>query len=208
MNKIFFNNENYLEWFVDSEKILQKIIPSSPNFKKVDKKILYPLYSSQVQSLKNVEYNYKSFNGQNLILNNICKKTDYEGRYILINQTKLPVYIIAYFIDYFYALGGFNALFSMCKNFCNVTYMLNIFDNICLAEEFTDSFSGKFEEEKNLISSNLMKFMEELKEDNYNKYSKDLIVKLIKKGCSLFPKNQKKNSFFIFIKYIIIFYTA
>ena len=206
MNKIFFNNENYLEWFVDSEKILQKIIPSSPNFKKVDKKILYPLYSSQVQSLKNVEYNYKSFNGQNLILNNICKKTDYEGRYILINQTKLPVYIIAYFIDYFYALGGFNALFSMCKNFCNVTYMLNIFDNICLAEEFTDSFSGKFEEEKNLISSNLMKFMEELKEDNYNKYSKDLIVKLIKKGCSLFPKNQKKNSFFfeeLYLKYIL-----
>ena len=48
--------------------------------------------------------------------------------------------------------------------------------------------------------------MEELKEDNYNKYSKDLIVKLIKKGCSLFPKNQKKNSFFfeeLYLNYIL-----
>ena len=46
MNKIFYNNEEYFDWFIDSDKTLQKIIPSSPNFKKISsaKNILYALY--------------------------------------------------------------------------------------------------------------------------------------------------------------------
>ena len=35
MEKIFLNNADYLDWFVESEKILQKIVPSSPNMKKI-----------------------------------------------------------------------------------------------------------------------------------------------------------------------------
>ena len=75
MSKIFLNNENYIEWFFDSEKVLQKIMPSSPSFKKItsQKQILYPLYSDQIQTLKNIEYNYKSFNGQILTLKRILQ---------------------------------------------------------------------------------------------------------------------------------------
>ena len=35
MNKIFLNNVNYLDWFLESEKVLQKIVPSSQNMKKI-----------------------------------------------------------------------------------------------------------------------------------------------------------------------------
>ena len=209
MSKIFLNNENYIEWFFDSEKVLQKIMPSSPTFKKItsQKQISCPLYIDQVQTLKNIEYNYKAFNGQILTLKRMCHQTDYgENRNILINNTKIPVYIISYFIDYFFALGGFNALFSLSKNFENIPISINVLENICLAGDFTDYFNGMFVEEKNAISSFLDKFMENLNENNYNKYNKNYVVKLIKKGCYLNPKIPIKSNLYFeefYLKYIL-----
>ena len=115
--------------------------------------------------------------------------------------------IIAYFVDYFFALGGYDSLFSLSKNFNNIFINVNILENICLAKEFTNNFSGKFEQEKNIISSNLIKFMDELNEKNYNKYNKQLVIKLFRKGCDLFPKIEKKsnNSVFedLYLRYIL-----
>ena len=209
MNKIFFNNENYLTWFIESEKILQKIIPSSPNFKKItsEKKILVPLYESQMKNIKN-NFEYKTLFGQSINLKHICNKTDYEeGRHIPINNIKAPIYIIAYFVDYFFALGGYDSLFSLSKNFNNIFINVNILENICLAKEFTNNFRGKYEQEKNIISSNLIKFMDELNEKNYNKYNKQLVIKLFRKGCDLFHKIEKKsnNSIFedLYLRYIL-----
>ena len=208
MNKIFLNNESYLDWFFDSEKYLQKIMPSSPHFKRNDKKFLYPLYNTQIMTMKNSnEYNYKTSFGQNLTLNKICHSTDYdENRNILISNTKLPIYIISYFVDYFFALGGFNTLFSLTKNFSNIYIYINILENISLASEFTENFKGKFDEEKNNVKNIIMKFMEELDEKNYNKYSKDLVVKLFKKGSNLFPNKDIKNNIIfeeLYLKYIL-----
>ena len=209
MSKIFLNNENYIEWFFDSEKVLQKIMPSSPSFKKItsQKQILYPLYSDQIQTLKSIEYNYKSFNGQILTLKRMCNQTNYsENKNIIIKNTKIPAYIIAYFIDYFFALGGYHALFSLSKNFDNLNICINALENICFAVDFTDNFKGMFEEEKNALNSFLVKFMEELDENNCNKYNKNLVIKLLKKGCCLNPKIQKKRNLYfeeLYLKYIL-----
>jgi hypothetical protein len=71
----------------------------------------------------------------------------------------------------------------LSKNFENIPISINVLENICLAGDFTDYFNGMFVEEKNAISSFLDKFMENLNENNYNKYNKNYVVKLIKKGC-------------------------
>ena len=204
MNKIFYNNEEYFDWFIDSDKTLQKIIPSSPNFKKISsaKNILYALYEHQIKSLKNNDYNYKTSFGQSLILNNICNNTN-----LINNNNQKPIYIINYFIDYFFALGGYKSLFSMCNNFFNVYVSLSVLENICLAEEYTNNFGVMFDGEKNKIQSNLFKFMEEMNESNFNKYSKHLIINLLKKGCNLSPNVQKKSNNLIFeelyLKYLL-----
>ena len=209
MNKIFLNNEEYLEWFIDSEKIFQKLIPSSPYFKKPDKKNFIALYNSQIKGMKNPgDYIYKTTFGQNLSLNKICDKNYYkEGNFINFNNNiKVPTYIIAYFIDYFFALGGFDYLFSMCNYFSNIYINMNILENLCLAEKYTNNFDGMFEVEKNKINSNMLKFMEELNEKNYNKFSKHIILNLFRKGCDLYPKIQKNNNIFfeeLYLRYII-----
>ena len=190
MNKIFFNNEKYLDWFIDSDKVLQKIIPTSPNFKKISsaKNIFYALYENQIKSLKNNDYNYKTIFGKDLILKKISNNDNVN------NKNNLLIYIINYFIDYFFALDGFKNLFSMCDNFFNIYISLNILENICLAGDYTNNFEGMFEQEKNKIKINLLKFMEEINEKNYNQYSKLLVINLLRKGCSLYPNVQKKTN--------------
>ena len=208
MSKIFLNNENYLEWFCDSEKILQIIIPSSPHFQKGSMKYSYPLYNYQIKDNKNNNENiYRTFFGKNITLNKICYKNNYDlnKNHVFINK-KLPTYIIAYFIDFFYALGGFDTIFALSRNSSNIFIYENILENIYLTEEFTDFLNIKFEAEKNSISSNLMRFMEELNESNYIKYNKNFVIKLLKKGCYLLPNKNKKNNFFfeeLYLRYIL-----
>ena len=79
-------------------------------------------------------------------------------------------------------------------------------ENISLASEFTDNFKGKFEEEKTNVKNIITKFMEEMDEKNYNKYSKDLVIKLFKKGSNLFPNKDMKNNLIfeeLYLKYIL-----
>ena len=209
MNKIFLNNESYIDWFFDSEKILQKIMPSSPTFKKItsSKNIICPLYSTQTKNAK-VNLEYKSTFGESITLKAICNKTDYEENNIISTlNIKIPRYIIAYLIDYFFALRGYDHLFSLSKNYCNIHISVNILENICLAKEYTRSFSGRYDEEKTVINSNLIKFMEELNESNYNKYSRHIITTFLKKSSEFYPKIQKSsnNLFFeeLYLRYVL-----
>ena len=70
MNKIFIKNANYLIWFIESEKVLQKIMPSSPNMKKIGPKdkLICPLYEPQIDMFKLQNYNYTGKNGQILLV--------------------------------------------------------------------------------------------------------------------------------------------
>ena len=82
----------------------------------------------------------------------------------------------------------------MCDNFFNIYVSLNILENICLFVVYTNNFECIFEQEKNKIKINLLKFMEEINEKNYNQYSKHLVINLLRKGCSLYPNVQKKTN--------------
>ena len=219
MNKIFLNNENYLEWFSDSEKILQKIMPSSPNFKKItsEKKIFCALYQNQIAALKGGEYNYKSLmnnQNQNLLLKKICKQINYDVIQNINDNSKIkiPTYILSYFIDYFNALGGYDTLFKIANQISNsnsnLSMIVSILENLCYAIDLTDNFGNKYEVEKNAINKNIIKFMDEINEKNWNKFNKNLVIKFFRKGCDLYPRIQKNdNNNFIFeelyIRYIL-----
>jgi len=82
MNKIFIKNKNYFVWFIESEKVLQKIMPSSPNLKKIGAKdkLICPLYESQIDFYKLQNYNYITKNGNILKLKKICVEDAYKNK--------------------------------------------------------------------------------------------------------------------------------
>ena len=208
MNKIFLNNNNYFDWFNDSEKVLQKIIPSSSNYKKTtsNDKLLCPLYEDQISSIKNQNYNYSSRNGKhNIKLKRICVENAYKNLIIEHKGYKYHAYILAYFIDYFYVLGGYNALFSICKENKNIRIASSIFNNIIYAYILTNNFSGIFEAERNGINAMIFKFLDSINSETLKTYSKDEIIDFINKACKLYPNISSKSSssFFeeIYIRY-------
>ena len=210
MNKIFLNNKNYLDWFNESEKILQKIIPSSSNFKKItsNDKLLCPLYEDQIFSIKNQNYNYSSRNGNhNIKLKRICIENAYKNFTIEHKGYKFHAYILAYFIDYFYALGGYNALFSICQENQNVKIASSIFNNIIYAYSLTNNFFGIFESERNGINLMIFKFLDSINSETLKTYNKSEIINFLQKACRLYPNISTKNtsSFFeeIYIRFIL-----
>ena len=208
MNKIFLNNQNNFEWFVESEKILNKILPSSPNMKKISSKdkLLCPLYDDQINNFKLQKYNYTLTKSNNLKLRRICVPESYENKKIDYKVCKIPIYILSYFIDYFYAIGGYHALFLLCRENYNIKISINIFDNIHYACHLTNNFRGCFENERNGINKVLFKFLESINEDTFKKYTREEIIKFLEKGAGLYPNINDKSSFFfeeIYLRYML-----
>ena len=113
LNKIFGNIGNYLSQYVYFEKKLQKFVPSV-----VDEEIepnpntqYYPIYEDQI----NINQNKNKS-----LLKKICIKHSYN---ICVTYTseniKIKATFLAYFIDYFYVLNGFEYLFQLC--YCDKT---------------------------------------------------------------------------------------
>ena len=194
MNKIFIKNANYLVWFIESEKVLQKIMPSSPNMKKIGPKdkLICPLYEPQIDIFKLQNYNYTGKNGQIIKLKKICSSDAYQNT--VDSQTKVHYYIKAYFIDYFFALGGYKALFSLCRENHNIKLTTSIFNNISYASSLTKYFKSYFEIERNGINTILFKFVDSIDAQTLNTFSKNDIFNFIKKGASLCPKISEKSS--------------
>ena len=210
MNKIFLNNINYLDWFVESEKVLQKIIPSSQNMKKItsNEKLLCPLYESQIASFKNQNYNYTLRSGHKLIISKkICIEEGYKNSKILdLSGYNVHSYILCYFIDYFYALGGYNALLSLCQEYYNIKISINIFDNILYAYRITDNFKGIFESERNGINKVLFKFLDTMNSETLKTFSRKEIINFLKKGSNLYPNIKEQNSYFfeeLYLRFIL-----
>ena len=87
---IFLKNINYSSWFIDYEKTLQKIIPSSPSMKKIisNDKLLCPLYEPQITSFKFQNYNYMTRTGKKINLKKICIEDSYKNKVIDIKGNK------------------------------------------------------------------------------------------------------------------------
>ena len=207
MNKIFLKNKNYLIWFIESEKVLQKIIPSSPNMKKIGSKdkLICPLYEEQIGSLKQ-NYNYTTKNGKPLKLKKICIDDAYKNKVIEIDEYKIPTYILAYIIDYFNSLGGYSILFSLCRENYNIKIATDIFDNICYGIILTSNFRGHYESERNGINTILFKFLDSINEETLKNNSREDIIKFLKKGTDLYPNmNQKSTYIFedLYLRYML-----
>ena len=194
MNKIFIRNANYLIWFIESEKVLQKIIPSSPNMKKIGPKdkLICPLYDFQIDTFKLQNYNYTGKNGHILKLKKICSSEAYQNS--VDSQSKVHNYILAYFIDYFYALGGYKTLFSLCRENHNIKLTISIFNNIIYGSSLTKYFKSYLEIERNGINTLLFKFVDSIDAETLNTYSQNEILNFIKKGASLCPKISEKSA--------------
>ena len=208
MNKIFLNNINYLDWFIESEKVLLKVVPSSPNVKKIssNEKLLYPLYDTQIPLFKIQNYNYKLRTGYNLQLKRICIDDAYKDSTYVFNGYKYHTFILSYLIDYFYSLGGYNALFSLCKDNDNIKIATDIFNNILYACTLTNNFRGIYEAERNGINLSIFKFLDSITMDTLKTYKKSEIIDFLQKGSKLYPNITDNSTFFfedIYIRYIL-----
>ena len=194
MNKIFINNANYLIWFIESEKVLQKIMPSSPNMKKIGPKdkLICPLYENQIELFKLQNYNYTGKNDQKLKLKRICSSEAYQNT--VNSQIKVHNYILAYFIDYFFAIGGYKSLFSLCRDYQNIKITTYIFNNIIYGSPLTKHFKSYFEIERNGINSLLFKFVDSINAETLKTYSRNDILNYIKRGASLCPRIKEKST--------------
>ena len=203
MNKIFLQNINYSVWFLESEKYLQRIIPSSQNvIINPNDKFFCPLYESQISEFKIKKYNFSSIKGRNLLLKKICIDEAYKNKKIQINEIKYPTYILSYFIDYFYALGGYNSLFKLCRGYSNIIIMSQIFDNILYGCALTNKFRGKYESEKNYINMIIFQFMNSLTPETFKTFQKKDIITFLTKGCNLYPNINDNSTFFFEELYI------
>ena len=204
MHKIFLKNP-YYKWFIDYEKKLSKIIPSSPNMKKINSKdkLLCPLYENQITSFKFKNYSYNTRNGSEVKLKKICIEDSYKNKNIEYNGLRYQTYILAYFIDYFYSLGGYKSLFKLCTQISDIKICSQIFDMIIYASPLTNNFRGFFEAEKNGINTIIFNFMNSITFETLVTNKKNDIIHFLKKGCLL----NNENSTFMFeefyIKYIL-----
>ena len=207
MEKIFVNNADYLDWFVESEKVLQKIVPSSPNMKKItsNEKLLCPLYENQTTVFKNQPYNYTLRSGNKMTLSKICMEDKYKSNNILeIKGHHIHTYILCYLIDYFHGLGGYKVLFSLCRENPNIKIAISIFDNIIYGCTFTNNFKGIYESEKNGISQILFTFINTIDNQTLKRFSRNEIVSFLKKGSLLFPNMNEKSTIFEQLYFIYI----
>ena len=208
MNKIFLNNINYIDWFIESEKILQKIIPSSQNMKKItsNEKLLCPLYENQLDQFKFSNYKYYSNSGYILKLKRICMTEAYQNLLIEFKGFKYNAYIMAYLIDYFFSLGGYNALFSLCKANYNIKIASKIFDNILYGCTLTNYFAGIFEVERNGINSIIFKFLDTITLDTLQIFQRNEIISFLKKACNLYPNINPQSTFMfeeVYIRFLL-----
>ena len=198
MNKIFLKNINYLWWYIENEKILQKIIPSSTHMKKItsNDKLLCPLYENQITSFKLQNYNYTLRTGDKLKLKKICIEDSYKNKVLEYKGNKFQTYILAYLIDYFYALGGYNSLFKLCRDNPNINIATKIFENIIYGSVLTNNFEGNYEAEKNGINTIIFTFMNSITPETLKQYSKNEIISFLKRGSSLYPRINESSTFF------------
>ena len=130
-------------------------------------------------------------------LNKVCVDDSYKNKSIEYNGNKYPTYILAYLIDYFYSLGGYNSLFQLCRENPNIKIATDIFENIIYGCPLTESFKGKFETEKNGINTIIFNFMNKITPETLKEYKKAELINFLRKGCSLYP-NINESSTFIF----------
>ena len=206
LNKIFANEVNYLNWFIYFENKLRKIIPSV-----VDDVIkpdlnpeYYPIYEEQKKHKSN---NNKDNN--TLLLKKICLDNAYKLK-VTFTTDKIPIRstFVCYFIDYFYALNGFNYLFQFSESVESITIklLIKLLNGINSAISLTECYKDLFLSEKKILLRFVYTFIDKLNEKTITEYDKEDILCLIFKITKLVCFNddeQKKLIENMYINYIL-----
>ena len=190
LNKILGNIQNYLSWYVYFEKKLQKFVPSieDDDIKPNPKTEYYPIYEEQ----KNI-YDNKN----KLLLKKICLKNSYNlGVTYTTENTKIKATFLAYFIDYFYALRGFEYLFNLC--YCdksiNIKLLLKLLNGLNTAKSMTGIYKNLYLTEKQQLLRFVYMFIDQLDEKAIIKYDNNDITLIIQKTSKLVALDKEEES--------------
>ena len=205
IKKIFADTPQYLEWYMKYKSDINYFIPTSNVLQNISHySILFPLYEDQTKGDKSIKLLKKS-----------CLVEAYNEHNIYYTlDKKIYSYIIAYFVDYFNFLDGYDILFSLLCSiklnednyYINYTIQYHIIEMLLTAKALTDSFNF-YHNEKNSNMPNeskgtekLIKYIDEylnsvnLEENDKNSFNYELVNKLVDQMITLIKKNEDEEA--------------
>ena len=205
LKKIFADTPLYLDWYTKYKKDINNFIPTSNVLQNISHySILFPLYEDQTKGDKSIKLLKKSCLIEAYNENNIYYTLD----------KKIYSYIIAYFVDYFNFLNGYDILFSLLCSiklnednyYINYTIQYHIIEMLLTAKALTDSFNF-YHNEKNMNTikelqgtEKLLKYIDEylnsvnLEENDQNSFNYELVNKLVDQMITLIKKNEDEEA--------------
>ena len=208
MKKIFGDCSDYLDWYIKYKSDIYYFIPTLTCLQKGSLySDLFPLYEDQPKGDKPFKLLKKSCIKEAYIKDNIYFTLD----------KKISSCIIAYFIDYFKYLNGYDILFTLLCSiqynsenyFNNFSIQYQIIDMLLTAKTLTGSFNYYNEEkniEKNDITNKELKGREkvihyideflnnanaDIDEKNKNAFNNEIFKKLEEKLIMLINKDEE-----------------
>ena len=207
LKKIFGDTPTYLNWYIKFKNDINCFIPSSNILQNIGLySTLFPLYQEQRKGDRSIK-----------LLKKICVYEAYLNNNIYYTlDKKINSNLIAYFIDYFNFLNGYDYLFSLLCSikfnddnyYINYTIQYNIIEILLTAKALTDSFS--FYNNTNIYNINnyrepqgsekVINYMDEylngvnLEENENNSFNNDLVNKLVNKMIELLKRDENEES--------------
>jgi hypothetical protein len=204
IKKIFAEIPSYLDWYTKFKSDINYFIPTSNVLQNISHySILFPLYEEQQKGDKSIT-----------LLKKICLPEAYNETNIYYTLDKtINSYIIAYFVDYFNFLNGYDILFTLLCSiflneenyFINYTIQYNIIEMLLTAKALTDSFlfyqnkKGNDTVKEPQGTEKVISYIDEylnsvnLEENDKNSFNTELVNKLVDKMITLIKKMKKKN---------------
>ena len=191
MRKIFGDSAQYLDWYMAYQDNIIQFIPSvndNPNSKSICE--LFPLYQDQ----KGGDSKYK-------LMKKTCLEQVYKKSHIFHTlDKKIYSCIIAYFVDYFNYIGGYDTLFNLlCSIYhdkdnyeTNFNIQNNIIDDLFTSKIITGSFYRYIGVGK--IKSYIDKYVEIIEDGESLPFYQDELGKLFLNMIDLIQRNEEEKS--------------
>ena len=193
IKKIFGDSSEYLDWYIKFRDIINEFNPAAndnPKTSAISKILL--LYKGQKGGIKDQK-----------LMEKVCLKEVYNPQHMFHTLNKsISSCIIAYFVDYFNFIGGYEKLFNiLCsiyhfpdtsKNKMKVQYSL--IEALNTAKIITDSFSIGNKKEIEKVNQYVNSYFDNKIEENIDKADQKEIGNLFIKLFDLTQKNKEKRT--------------
>jgi hypothetical protein len=138
----------------------------------------------------------KFTNKKKLLLKNICLKDAYNSNVTYTSEKiKIKAAFLAYFVDYFYSLNGFQYLFhlSYCHKSINIKLLIKLLNGLNSAKSITEAYKDLFLKEKAELLRFVYIFIEQLNENTIVNYDKKDIISLIQKTSRIVAMDREEE---------------